>query len=327
MVVLMILFLIIFLIIFLTLMNTQETSFNNQGQSGAQDFFLYLVAFFSLAFVAFGEGAILFGFIDKVVTDAESGMFPAFNQGMVKFGIAALLIAGPIFFVVSRTINKRIGEQRISLESKVRKWLTYLVLFFASATIIGDLITLVMNFLSGDYAASFLLKVFVILLIAGGIFDYYFWDMRRTELSSGINKIAMLVCVIFVVATFVSGFFIIDSPTVSRQKNIDQQIINDLQSVDNSIQNYFSETGKLPQKLEDLGTTKFSIENQNVKAVEYRVESVDEYSLCADFMRSSQNDVQSQNDPYMKSWKHDGGNFCFKRIALKRTDIPQPAIK
>ncbi|HBI33530.1 MAG TPA: hypothetical protein DEA43_04650 [Candidatus Moranbacteria bacterium] len=323
----MILFLIIFLIIFLTLMNNQEIGSGEQNQGNAQDFFLYLVVFFSLAFVAFGEGSILFGFIDKFVTDAESRMFPAFNQGMVKFGIAALIIAGPIFFAISRIITKRISQQKILLESKVRKWLTYLVLFFASATIIGDLITLVVNFLSGDYAASFLLKVFVILLIAGGIFGYYFWDMRRTEISSPINKISAYVAIAVVIVTFISGFFIIDSPAVSRQKNIDQQVVNDLQSVDNSIQNYFSETGKLPQKLEDLGSTKFSIEIQNVKAVEYKVESVDEYSLCADFMRSSLDDVQSQNDPYLKSWKHDEGNFCFKRVALKKTDVPQPAVK
>ncbi|HAR99936.1 MAG TPA: hypothetical protein DEA89_00940 [Candidatus Moranbacteria bacterium] len=324
----MILFLIIFLIIFFTLMNNQETGFGRQDQEGsAQDFFLYLVVFFSLAFVAFGEGSILFGFIDKFVTDAESRMFPAFNQGMVKFGIAALIIAGPIFFAISRIITKRINEQKISLESKVRKWLTYLVLFFASATIIGDLITLVVNFLSGDYAASFLLKVFAILLIAGGIFGYYFWDMRRTEISSPMNKISAYVAIAVVIVTFISGFFIIDSPAVSRQKNIDQQVVNDLQSVDNSIQSYFSETGKLPQKLDDLGSTKFSIEIQNVKAIEYKVENTDGYSLCADFMRSSLNDIQSQNDPYMKSWKHDGGNFCFKRVALKKTDIPQPAVK
>lgn len=318
------LFLIIFLIIFLTLMNNQEIGSGEQNQGNAQDFFLYLVVFFSLAFVAFGEGSILFGFIDKFVTDMDFRSFPVFNQGMVKFGIAALLIAGPIYFVISRIITKRINEQKISLESKVRKWLTYLVLFFASATIIGDLITLVVNFLSGDYAASFLLKVFVILLIAGGIFGYYFWDMRRTEISSPINKISAYVAIAVVIVTFISGFFIIDSPTVSRQKNIDKQTIDNLQAIDSSIQNYFSQSYLLPSKLEELQQTTFISGIQNIKDVIYKIENPTTYELCAVFMRSNMSDNESWGGP---DWKHNEGNFCFKRVALKKTDVPQPAVK
>ncbi|EKE18795.1 MAG: hypothetical protein ACD_9C00236G0004 [uncultured bacterium] len=310
-------------------MKTQNNALelDKDGQSGAQDFFLYLVTFLSLGFVAFGEGSILYGFINKFVADKESNLFPVFNQGSVKFGIAALVIAGPIFFIISRIITRRIAEKRIPLESTVRKWLTYIVLFFASATIIGDLITLVVNFLGGDFTASFLLKVLVVLSIAGGIFGYYFWDMRRTEVSSGINKIAMLACMIVVAVTFVAGFFIIDSPTVSRQKNIDQQTVNNLQMIDSSIQNYFSETGKLPQKLEDLQSTKFSVGTPTIKSITYKVQSAETYNLCGDFQRSSLIDESSQNEAFVNDWKHDGGTFCFNRIALKKVDVPQSVTK
>jgi hypothetical protein len=304
-------------------MENQTSSSQLQNKdSSAQDFFLYLVVFLSLAFMAFGEGSILFGFINKFVTDRElTALYPTFNQGSVKFGIAALIIAGPIFFIISRIIVGRISQQKIALESSVRKWLTYIVLFFAAATIIGDLITLVVNFLSGDFPTSFLLKVLVVLLIAGGIFGYYFWDMRRTEASSNVNKLAMYICVGAVTVTFIAGFFIIDSPTVSRQKNIDQQTVNNLQTIDNSIQSYFSESGKLPQNLDALQATKFSIGNQNIKSVAYKMEGGDSYQLCADFARSSLSDEQSPEGPYINDWKHDAGNFCFTRVALKKADI------
>ena len=293
---------------------------NQKHDSSAQDFFLYLVTFLSLAFVSIGEGSILFGFIDKFVSDFELRSYPSFNQGSVKFGIASLIIAGPIFFIASNIITKRINDEKIALESVVRKWLTYVVLFFASATIIGDLITLVVNFLSGDYTASFLLKVFVILLIAGGIFGYYFWDMRRIEKKSKINKIAMFACVGVVCVTFIAGFFIIDSPKISREKNIDQQVINDMQSVDNSIQSYFSEINNLPQKLEDLQSTKFSFGVQNVKEITYKIKELNSYELCSNFMRSNLNDATLQNGPYQNDWKHDAGSFCFTRIVLKKAD-------
>lgn len=324
---------VIFLIslFFFMRMETQNQMLNsdqNNQSSGAQDFFLYLVTFLSLGFVAFGEGSILFGFIDKFVTDVEpSQSFPAFNQMAVKFGIAALLIAGPIFLLVSRVITKRINDQKISLESVVRKWLTYVVLFFASATIIGDLITVVVNFLAGDYTSSFLLKVFVILLIAGGIFGYYFWDMRRIEAVSVVNKRSMIACIAVIAITFISGFFIIDSPAVSRQKNIDQQTVNNLQMIDSSIQNYFAESGKLPQKLEDLQATKFSIGTQNIKSITYKVQGADTYNLCGDFQRSSFADAYLQNETLVNDWRHEAGNFCFNRIALKKADIAPVNIK
>ena len=309
-------------------METQTSNLQQQNKdSGAQDFFLYLVIFFSLAFVAFGEGSILFGFINKFVTDRELNIYPTFDQGSVKFGIAALIIAGPIFFLISRIIAKRVSEQKIALESKVRKWLTYIVLFFAAATIIGDLITLVVNFLGGDFPSSFLLKVLVVLLIAGGIFSYYFWDMRRTEISSKINKISAIIAIIVVVVTFIAGFFIIDSPTVSRQKNIDQRTISNLQTVDNSIQNYFSESGRLPQKLEDLQQTRFSFESQDIEKVSYEVVTAESYKLCADFMRSSIDDVKMANSPYDNDWKHEAGKYCFTRTALKKSDNSVPIVK
>lgn len=320
---------IIFLIflIFFTLMNT-DTNFVEQEKGNAQDFFLYLVVFFSLAFVAFGEGSILFGLVDKFFNNKAPNMLPAFNQGVVKFGIAALIIAGPIFMVISRIILKRIAEQKISLESKVRKWLTYLVLFFAAATIIGDLITLVVNFLEGDYTASFLLKVLVVLLIAGGIFGYYFWDMRRKEISSKINKMAASVFVAAILLTLISGFFIIDSPAVSRQKKIDQEIVNSLQSVDSSVQNYFTETGKLPQKIEVLGQTKFSVRTQDIKGFEYKIENESSYQLCADFERANFEDPRTVYDySSIEDWKHAAGKHCFTRIAIKKDPISLPQTK
>ncbi len=305
-----------------------QTAVSAQSQnSNAQDFFLYLVTFLSLAFVSFGEGSILFGFVNKFVTDLELRTYPAFDQGSVKFGIAALFIAGPIFLVFSQIIVKKINDQKILLESVIRKWLTYIVLFFAAATIIGDLITLVVNFLGGEYTLSFLLKIFIVLVIAGGIFGYYFWDMRRTEISSIVNKRSMITCASFMLVTFIAGFFIIDSPSVSRQKNLDQQVVDNLQTVDNAIQNYLSEAGKLPQKLEDLQTTKFSYGVQSIENIDYKIKDADSYELCADFARASLNDASSLNGAYLNDWKHDIGNYCFTRTALKKVDALMPSTK
>jgi hypothetical protein len=45
----------------------------------------------------------------------------------------------------------------------------------------GDMIVLVYNVLGGESSVRFLLKVLVAAVIAGSIFGYYLWDMRREE--------------------------------------------------------------------------------------------------------------------------------------------------
>jgi len=287
----------------------------------AKDFFLYLVTFFSLAFVAFGEGSILFQLINKFISDQIERTISPFDQGGVKFGIAALIIAGPIFFFVSKIIVKRISEKKTPLESSVRKWLTYIVLFLAAATVIGDLIALVINFLNGDAPWGFLLKVLVILLIAGAIFGYYFWDMLKAgndREKKKMNFIVTRVIVAILALSLVASFFIIDSPAVSKQKRVDDQAVANLQNIDSSVRGYFNQTGNLPKSLNDLNKTGLEPAiQQGAGNITYEMKVSDVYRLCADFVRSNKADTDPTIIMMSDEWKHDAGRVCFDRIALK----------
>ncbi|HAV10938.1 MAG TPA: hypothetical protein DCX32_00095 [Candidatus Moranbacteria bacterium] len=290
----------------------------------ALHFFLYLILFFSLSFVAFGVGAILFQYVNRFFPESLLYAFQgSFDQGAVKFGIAALFVAGPIFFFSARLVDKYLFEGRIPEDSKVRRWLTYIVLFFAAGTIIGDLIALIVNFLEGDIAVRFLLKVLVILAIAGSIFEYYFWDMRRSGVVGKKykqNRIAFWTSLAVVIVIFFSGFFIIDSPTVSRQKKIDQQTVNDIQNVDNSVRGYFAQTGNLPENLEQLRSTGFSPFTKSEGSVEYKKTGEKTFEVCADFLLSDleQEKGRFRDEPFMEEWKHAQGKVCFERIALEQ---------
>jgi hypothetical protein len=306
-------------------METIQSEPVTKDKNSAQDFFLYLLVFLSLGFVSFGAGNILFQMINKFVGDLDKSLPASFFQSSVKFGIAALFIASPIFFFVSRVINKRISSGIISLDSSVRRWLTYVILFFAASTIIGDLIALIMNFLEGDYTFSFLLKISVILLIAGSIFGYYFWDMRRKDLESIIIKNSAVATFLAVLIIFISAFFLIDSPKVAREKKIDEQALIALQSIDSSVRNYFQQSGKLPEKTNDLKGTGFEVNLKEDALVKYKKIDEKTYSLCASFLVSNMNDTYQQYAyPDAKEWKHETGNVCFDRIALIKDEIPVP---
>lgn len=289
---------------------------------GSFQFFLYLVTFISLAYIAFGVGNILFEFVNKSFPDLIGLDYQAvFDQGTVKFALSSLFVAMPVFFILMKKIGDFLFEKRISLESPTRKWLTYLVLFFSAGTIIGDLIALMNNFLNGDLPERFLLKVLIVLVIASSIFGYYLWDIRRKDFSqrgSLINKISFAASLVVVFGVFVFGFFIIDSPSLSREKRLDLQTTNELQSADSAIRNYFNESNSLPEKISDLDKTNFAFQTQKGSTLEYQKKTNDTFVLCAVFVRSNENDPQEiSNISFEKEWKHAAGRVCFDRLALK----------
>jgi len=290
----------------------------------AKDFFLYFLLFISLAFITFGTGTLLFQFINKFVPSSLGTGISFFDQDSVKFGIASILIASPLFFFLSGVVNDRLKSKKTPKDSSVRKWLTYIMLLFAATTIIGDMVTLIMNFLNGETAAAFFLKALVVLLMAGAILGYYFWNMWSPTSDAKKNKINLIIAyglgsVLLVI--FISARFIIDSPRVSKQKRVDQETVNNLQSIDMSVRNYFSKTGKLPKTLDDMRKTDLSPEvRQSSANIVYEMRIGNIYRLCADFERSNKDDNDIMVSYVSSDWRHDSGRVCFDRIALEMNE-------
>jgi hypothetical protein len=311
--------------------NLDSKKIVEKESNGALHFFLYMIMFLSLSFIVFGMGNILFGYINKYFPDGLGGLYAGvFDQGSVKFGIAALFVATPIFIYIMKLISKLLREGTLLEKSKVRRWLIYIVLFFAVGTIISDLITLIVYFLDGDIAIRFLLKVFVVLAIASGVFGYYFWDVRRIGIQGKTyaeNKVALFSSTILVLIVFVSGFFIIDSPSVARNKKQDIQVVYDLQYIDEKINSFYADSKTLPQNLDALKNTKYEpLLQQAVSQIEYSKKSDLSYELCATFARSNLDDPENfpigktMYDTENISWLHESGKVCFKRDVIRRED-------
>jgi len=147
----------------------------------ARDAFFYLVLFGTLYICAFNLGSLVFEFINRAFPD------PAFQRNAnlaaqnLRWSIAALIVATPVFLFVSSLVGRAIRQDPVKRGSKVRRWLAYLTLTIASGVLVGDFITLVFNVLAGELSARFVLKVATVAAIAGGVFFYYLWDLKADE--------------------------------------------------------------------------------------------------------------------------------------------------
>jgi len=146
----------------------------------ARDAFVYLLLFLCLYWSAFSFGELLFDCINHWVPDALQQYWMA-DVFSVRRAVASLIVAFPVYFWLTTMTAGWVRRDPEKKSSKIRKWLTYLTLLVAAGVIIGDLITLIYNLLAGELTLRFILKVATVLLIAGLVFGYYLWDLRKEE--------------------------------------------------------------------------------------------------------------------------------------------------
>ena len=313
--------------------NQATTTQTDKTVHGPKALFWFLTLFFSLAITTTSTGALWFQYINKLFPKTVSGtVYYAFSQGAIKYAIASLLIATPLFFLITIVIRKALKKQLLSSDNKVRAWITYIILFLVIAVSVGDLITAVLFVLNGDFTPRFLLKVVTILVIAAWVFTYYWSELRSTNAlaNAPLPKIFGGISVAVIVVSFVSGFFLVDSPLVARNKAYDQTRVNNLSEIKYSIDSYYQQFNKLPADLETLKEFQTYLQTTDpltTQAYEYKAIDKLNYELCADFGTSNKNlppDQQYYSGP--DGFAHDTGHTCFtKKVLDLTTGKPIPA--
>jgi hypothetical protein len=148
----------------------------------AQEVFTYALFFTALYVSAFNAGALIFHFISYWFPDPVSGRLQStFVFDAIRRNIAALIVAFPLFLFLFRLTERAIDKDPTKHQSRPRKWLTYLTLFIAAASLIGDVSVLVYRVLGGELTTPFLLRVATVAVIAGGAFWYFLADVRKDE--------------------------------------------------------------------------------------------------------------------------------------------------
>lgn len=286
-------------------------------QQNAKFSFFYLLSLVGLIFTALGVGMIIFQIINKKIIDAVRIYPGGFDAGVLKFAISAIIIAAPVYFILTWLINKNLLNGNLGKDSQARKGMTYFILFISSVVMIGWFIAVIYNFLDGELTAKFVLKAVTAIIIAATVFSFYFYDIKRENVKDAKNIIIKSyyfgsIAVVF--AALVAGLFFVDSPRLTRDRKEDLATMDRFSRIESAIAQYYSEKQKLPDSLDELIEGVGMVSKQDLvnpvshEEIGYKIINKEFYELCATFKTSNKEDYRI--DYYQSKWKHDAGYKC-----------------
>lgn len=311
---------------------------------------LNFFSFILLGTVAVSLGVLYYQIINKFFPDPLAVRYyydGHFSIHAIHYSIASLIVAFPIYVATLFLWFKRFRENTDRMESKLTKWLTYLVLLVAAIMVIGDLIVALFYFLQGELTLRFFLKAMVILVIAGAIFGFYFLERRKIQYKQDIpRKIFQLfgwAVTAFVFLGIVLGFVVGGSPMTERKRKFDMQRVNDLRGMASCISVFSKDRKRLPASLDELlensGTANCGMymtdPGTNVP-YEYHIITpmakngsvvTAEFELCAVFdLASSNRGTGARSIDYFDKWSdHSEGHECDRKVVtLSREETIPP---
>ena len=255
----------------------------------------------------------------------------------IRWAVSAIIVVFPVFLWASRFLYRDISKNPEKGELRIRKWLLYFTIFAAAGFVIGDIVSLIYNFLQGELTVRFALKIFFVLLVAVSVFGYYLHDLKKRAGEFSKNtKIFIWGVIALAIASVIVGFIFAGSPFKQRLLKFDNQRISDLQTLQNQIVNYWIQKKRLPVSLDDLRDSISGFvpphDPQTSAAYTYRTTSALGFELCADFKLSSKDNyyyrerfsiapravsyIDSPAGPLpaeVDTWDHPAGNHCFIR--------------
>lgn len=295
--------------------------------------FYYLLSLVALIFVTISSGMVVFQLINKLVPDALTNYSDGTSQEMIRFAIASLIFATPVFYWMNKLIGRGLVKKEISLDDGIRRWLTYLIIFVSSVVILVWLITTMNSFLSGELTTKAILKTLTILVIAGSVFGYYFYDIKKTKVVANdkVNLAFTFASLAVIIAIFVSAIILMDKPAKVRDQRHDQTVLSDFSMIDSAVNQYYMINKKLPANLDELKSTSgVYLRDENLMDAiskapyQYQVLSAEKYQLCGDFKLAT--DQANKSNYHEPRWDHEAGRQCFDLLVVKQ-DLPAVPVK
>ncbi len=300
-------------------------------RGGAREAFFHLLTFAAFYASVIAVVLLLFRYVNRLFPDpAMLGRSGTWQLSAIRWSLAFVIVSFPLFLWLSGVLLR---EMRVHPErswSGTRRWLTYVTLFFASIALGGDVITLVFRLLEGELTARFVLKVLVVLVIAGMVFVYYFLSLRmpveRRE-TTRMHRAFAGVTSSIVLLTVVWGFIVAGSPGTARLQKFDERRVEDLQTIRTEIENTCLGDARfrpleerqlqrpLPATLEqvvDSATRRRPdiLDPETGEEYGYTILNETRFQLCATFHFP-------RDEELSPVWNHPAGRHCFEFDVLR----------
>lgn len=310
--------------------NEMEKEKKHHGIS-PKDTFLHLLAIITLYASATALLTLCFQFVNEWLPD------PAFTDRFInargihnamRFAIASLIVVFPAYIGTSWLLAKDTAIHPEKRNLGIRKWLIYFTLFVGALIIGGDVISVIYNYLQGEFTSRFFLKALSLLLVTGAIFSYYLQDVKK-PIPKSRTRVYFWASVVVVGVAVIVGVVVAGSPTEERQYRLDDERLIDLQEIQYSVNSYYTTNGSLPESLDILTSDQsFSVpvDPETRDAYTYRVLDETTFELCAVFSQTNDDNLHA---PVVygeyNSWTHQAGEYCFKRAVSVDGDGTVPA--
>src|SRR3989338_505774 len=223
----------------------------------AKDFFLWAGALVSFYWTVIAYTFLVFDYINYTFPNPLAYYSANPYESGISYEMASVIVLLPVYLLLMFLIRKGSDIDQSRKEIWVRRWAIILTLFLAGAAMVGDLITLLTTFLSGEeLTTAFLLKVLVIILVAAGVFMHFFADLKNYwDTSPSRRNMVRIGVAVLAIATIVAGFFIVGTPAEARLARFDVQKVSNLQDIQYRVTNYYQAKQKLPATITDLNNS------------------------------------------------------------------------
>jgi len=310
---------------------------------------------------------LVFEILDKKFPDVLNATYQygyvSSQFDVARTFLAMLIIMFPAFLILAYFWKKKEKKGLGEHDEIIRKWLSYIIIFLSILIVVIDLIILVRYFVSGEITIRFILKVIIALAGAKMVLYYFIPEVWNTKWKKFFKITATYFSMAMVLALIIWSFFVIGSPFKQRQLQLDDRRIQDLQSIQWQIINYWQQKEKLPASINDLKDPlsgySLPVDPEFEKGKSYEYSLIDKnkltFELCADFslpMPKGWQEYQNYNGgiiapmaagdvavsnvatnavyPYPSgtndSWDHQTGRTCFERTIDKDIYPPYPKI-
>jgi hypothetical protein len=267
-----------------------------------REFITYLG--YTISYLVVAISFIIFSFSFTNILFPEIGGYSSLGYQSVFGSLGVFTTAVLVFLIMVWVVLRLVQEKKTHPESKPRLWILQLGMFAGFVVLAITLAVLIRYFFSGEITARFLIKTIIVLIVGIDAVLFFRHESGKTVdtpkwISLGASIGAMIVMIAGIIATFAY----LGTPNISRAIRNDQARINDVQTLQSTITNWYQSHGELPTDLATLKKQDYYQEPRDpeyLKGKVYTYQVIDakklQYQVCADFALASDNKFVIRKD-------------------------------